>query len=363
MDRAKVRVAVPSQTFVIGITDCDDDGNGLGTNLAAHAVLKVPDQRYSNQSLKGASMPSSSGQRRTCGCRVRSLVCAALLLALAASVRSAQATPIYIESGGTTLYEVDSNTGASTLVGAYGVVGVLAQDFSPDGTLYAIFRAGSTSAQLATVNTQTGHATPIGSAAGVPLQAMAFAPDGTLYAGSFTTNNLYTINLATGAPTLVGSLGFNWIMDMAWDPANSTMYAIAASPTCGGSSLYSVNLGSGAGTLVTPVPSDNCLMALTVDSANRLLATDFMSASPLFQLDPATGDLTNLGNTGLGGTMGAATAPIPEPTSIFLLGSGLIGLAGIVRRKAGGIGSRVFRSHVAGRVSPSIGKSRSSPSV
>jgi hypothetical protein len=162
---------------------------------------------------------------------------------------------------------------------------------------------------------------------------MAFSPDGTLYAGSFTTNNLYTINLATGAPTLVGSLGFNFIMDMAWDQLNSTMYAIAASPTCGGSSLYSVNLASGAGSLVTPVPSDNCLMALAVDAAGRLLATDFMSASPLFQIDPATGNLANLGNTGLSTTMGAAIAPIPEPTTLTLVGLGLTGVMARYRRR------------------------------
>jgi hypothetical protein len=230
---------------------------------------------------------------------------------------------------------MDSQTGATTLVGPYGVVGVLAQDFSPDGILYAIFRGGSTAAQLATVNLQTGAATPIGSPTGVPLEAMAFAPDGTLYAANFNTNNLYTVNRSTGAATLVGPLGFSWIMDMAWNPANNTMYAIASASGCVGtsSSLYSVNLASGAGTLVTDIPSDNCLMALAIDSANRLLATDFMSASPLFEINPANGNLTNLGNTGLASTMGAATAPVPEPSTILLFGTGLMGLAGVVRRK------------------------------
>jgi hypothetical protein len=273
----------------------------------------------------------SFGQHRRWS--VLTLACYTLLAGQVASTSSAQASPIYIESHGTTLYVVDSDSGASTLVGTYGVTGVLAQAFSPDGTLYAIFNAGSTSAHLATVDIHTGAATPIGSSAGVPLEAMAFAPDGTLYAGNFNTNNLYTINVSTGAATLVGALGFTGIMDMAWDPANSTMYAIAS--LCAGSSLYSINLASAAGTLVTGIPSDNCLMALAVDSKNRLLATDFASASPLFQIDPATGNLTNLGNTGLVSTMGAAAAPVPEPSSVLLFGTGLIGLAGIVRKKDG----------------------------
>jgi len=267
--------------------------------------------------------------------RVLILASFTLLVGLVTNTPSAQASPIYIESGGTTLYVLDSQTGASTLVGSYGVVGVLAQDFSPDGILYAIFRGGSTSAQLATVDVHTGVATPIGSPAGVPLEAMAFAPDGILYAANFNTNDLYTVSRSTGAATFVGPLGFGWIMDMAWDPANSAMLAIASQQGCVGasSSLYSINLASGAGTLVTDIPSDNCLMALAIDSANRLLATDFMSASPLFQINPATGNLTNLGNTGLASTMGAATAPVPEPSSILLFGTGFMGLAGLLKRK------------------------------
>ena len=261
------------------------------------------------------------------------LACVTLLMTLAGGVRSVHATPIYIESRGTTEFVVDSNTGASTLVGAFGVSGVLAQAFSPDGTLYAMFNASGSLGHLATVNVQTGAATPIGSAAGVPLQAMAFGLDGTLYAGSFTTNNLYKVNITTGVATpLPNPLGFSWIMDMALDRANNTMYAIAAPPNCAGSSFYSINLATGIGNLISNIPADNCLMALAADSSGRQFATGFMTGE-LYQIDALTGNTTDIGNTGVFSTMGAAALPTPEPASILLFGSGAIGLARIVRRK------------------------------
>jgi hypothetical protein len=45
---------------------------------------------------------------------------------------------------------------------------------------------------------------------------------------------------------------------------------------------------------------------------------------------------TNFGNCGLGGesfTLGACCGPVPEPSSILLFGSGILGIAGILRRK------------------------------
>jgi len=121
-------------------------------------------------------------------------------------------------------------------------------------------------------------------------------------------------------------------MDLAFDSANQTMYAIAAPPNCTGSSFYSVNLGTGNGSLISNVPADDCLMALAADSSGRLFTTGFMTGT-LYQIDALTGNTINIGNTGVFSTMGAAINPVPEPASILLFSSGVMGLARIVRRK------------------------------
>lgn len=249
---------------------------------------------------------------------------------------SARAGAVYVTgNGGTGLFRVDSSTGASTFIGNFGFKGVLTDSFDSKGNLYVIIKGGSTASQLATVNLLTGAATPIGSATGIAgLVAMEFAPDGTLYAASLGTNDLYTVSLTTGFVTDIGGLGFINVMDLAWDPFNSTMYAIASSGAPGTASfLYSLNLGTGAGTLVTTISGNDCLMGLTIDFADQFLATDHCDPnSPLYQIDTTNGALTNLGNTGISLSMGAATQT-PEPATILLLGFGLLALAFFGRKK------------------------------
>jgi len=267
------------------------------------------------------------------------LVSGLLLIWLTAS---AQADQLY-QTGdhGTDLYVTDTTNGASALIGSFGYSGVWGDAFSPSGQLYAII--DSLGGRLATVNIATGAATPVGLVdnGDSDMMAIQFAPNGILYAASWSTNSLYTVDTSTGARTLVGSLGMpGSVMDLAWDYQNNEMYAIASNGPGGTndnqSLLYTVDLTTGAGTLVTNISGDPCLMGLAIDHAGDFLATDLCSSnSALYQIDPSTGNLTNLGLTGINGTMGGDIfqgAPEPATWSLLIAGLAAAAVCGKKRR-------------------------------
>ena len=117
--------------------------------------------------------------------------------------------------GASQLRILDPATGASTLVGATGIMDPLA-GLAYDETNAVMYGltggansgTGGTASRLVTVNLTTGVATVVGSA-GFNGGSLEFGPDGNLYAGSTgNTGNLYRINKATGAATLIGATGF-----------------------------------------------------------------------------------------------------------------------------------------------------------
>src|SRR5438552_487991 len=116
--------------------------------------------------------------------------------------------------GPSQLRTLDPFAGTSTLIGSTGVGPIpgLAYD-QTTGTMYGITggngSGGGAIGNLVTINLTTGAATILGSV-GFNAGSLEFGPDGNLYAGSTDgLGTLYRINKTSGAATLIGQTGFN----------------------------------------------------------------------------------------------------------------------------------------------------------
>lgn len=182
-------------------------------------------------------------------------------------------------------------------------------------------------------------------------------------------DNLYSINLQTGAATLIGSHGVNDMFALGIDPTTNTLYG----QTSGGD-FYSLNTSNGAATFI----GNNGVYAggLTYrNDTQQLVLLEAGSPAAFWHVNPANGSTTLLGGNGFINDNGVAWDPaqgkffiddwsaglytadpntygitqvaslptefdgiiyvgaVPEPGTMLLLGSGIVGLATRLRRK------------------------------
>lgn len=145
------------------------------------------------------------------------------------------------------LFLVDTTTLQRTEIGGTGTLGVFPA-LAWDSSTATLFGAGGQNG-LYRMNTMTGAATLV-SALTPPMVGLAYsAITDTLFGISNQTNSLYTINRTTGAASLVGALGVSTFFagtGMSFHPTTDTLYITAAGPN----RLYSVNTTTGVASLI-----------------------------------------------------------------------------------------------------------------
>lgn len=219
--------------------------------------------------------------------RILTLVLLNLLACLMLSATSlAQNIGYAVNPNVAQLYSINLTTGATTPIGSTApFIGLTGLSFGPDGRLYGV---DVLTDQLVTINTTTGAVTLVGNLMinvisggltfdsqgrlfyadenglfvqinpatgqgtllgnnGQFITSLATSPGGVLY-GFSNNDNLYTINPANGALTLVGGLGFNVFgggLDFA---PNGILYGTSSSATA---SLFTVNPQTGQATIIS----------------------------------------------------------------------------------------------------------------
>jgi hypothetical protein len=283
-------------------------------------------------------------------------------LSLAWLATTANAAPaVYVVTANNQFGVVDLASGSFRAIGAPTPEGQSNLVWGSSGSLFSFTYSGN----LETINPSTGATTVIG-ATGLSHNAFDLAGvNGKLYATDFS-NNLYSVDSHTGAATLIGATGmppdpsipFTINPDGTWNLCDESLYGVGgklyatfdaftidpttlAIKTKVAPDLYWIDPSRGLATLVGPT-SLNLGASVEVGSnfyAFRLVPIGFdpiygpISRSELDTLNLADGGTAFAANIdpSAGAIFGAA--PTPEPGTFFLLGSGLAGVAGVLRTR------------------------------
>jgi len=122
---------------------------------------------------------------------------------------------------------------------------------SSDGTLYA--SSIGTESHLYTINPSDGNATHVGQiGSGIAIIGIAINSSGNLYGLDIVGDNLVHINKSSGAPTTIGSVGFDagYAQGMDFDDSSDTLYLAAYNVTANQGQLRIADVSTGNSTNV-----------------------------------------------------------------------------------------------------------------
>jgi len=155
---------------------------------------------------------------------------------------------------------IDPLTGVATVIGLHSIQAALAGlDFDSGGNLLGALFVPQVTTDLVTIDQTTGAATVVGTifpGGADRVTGLTFDAGGTLYGsvhqgGGNPATFLYTIDPATGVPTLVGPIGFDKVGAIEFGP-DGILYGGVGSGVANLGALISIDPSTGAGTLIGP---------------------------------------------------------------------------------------------------------------
>lgn len=189
------------------------------------------------------------------------------------------------------LYSIDMTTGAATVIGPVGFNDVEGLSFHPyTGVLYGV---DDDTAQLITIDLNTGAGTAVGPLTIVMTDVgITFDPSGHLWMSTDLPGNFYSINPNTGKATLIGSQGQK-VTGLA-SFTEGTIYGLGGDLT---DNLVTINTATGLATSVGPLINVVAVHDGGIDFDANGVLWGIEDKGTIFTINPTTGEATVVATT------------------------------------------------------------------
>jgi hypothetical protein len=164
----------------------------------------------------------------------------------------------YIGLAQSNLVQVDLTTGTPTIVAP--ITGIsaypVALAYNTVTNTWYFGETDGTTSKLYTLNIATGAATLVGTIFSGQLIAIAIDCNGFAYGEEMNTDQLYSIDLSTGVGTAIGYMGFNctYAQDADFDASTGILYLASYDSNTGTAALRTCDTNTGATTVVVSWP-------------------------------------------------------------------------------------------------------------